>query len=130
MSGKGPDLKRYMEKRLLIKVRPLASFETESARARGRPRRAAQLVGKRQLTGTLRGYDQFMNLVVDDAIELVSKTENNPIGTIVIRGAPRSASKAAFSRVTSERLAGNSVENFELMEREAQIDRCTGNVIG
>mmetsp|Transcript_15511 Transcript_15511/g.53779 ORF Transcript_15511/g.53779 Transcript_15511/m.53779 type:complete len:88 (+) Transcript_15511:160-423(+) len=87
MSGKGPDLKRYMEKRLLIK-----------------------LVGKRKLVGTLRGYDQFMNLVVEDAIEQVSLTEKNEIGTVVIRG--------------------NSVENFELMEREAQIDRCTGNVIG
>ncbi|KAH8054141.1 hypothetical protein JL720_14512 [Aureococcus anophagefferens] len=58
MSGKGPDLKRYMEKRLLIK-----------ARAR----------------------------------------------------VPNAASPAT---------PRNSVENFELMEREAQIDRCTGNVIG
>jgi len=87
MSGKGPDLKRYMEKRLLIK-----------------------LVGKRKLHGTLRGYDQFMNLVVEDTIEIISLTEKNAIGTVVIRG--------------------NSVENFELMEREAMIDRCTGTVLG
>ncbi|EGB10452.1 hypothetical protein AURANDRAFT_9439, partial [Aureococcus anophagefferens] len=62
-SGKGPDLKRYMEKRLLIKAR-----------------------ARRKLVGTLRGYDQFMNLVVEDAIEQVSLTEKNEIGTVVIRG--------------------------------------------
>ena len=58
MSAKGPDLKRYMEKKLLIR-----------------------LVGKRKLTGYLRGYDQFMNLVVEDAVELISLTEKTPIGT-------------------------------------------------
>ena len=87
MSAKGPDLKRYMEKKLLIR-----------------------LVGKRKLTGYLRGYDQFMNLVVEDAVELISLTEKTPIGTVVIRG--------------------NSVENFELQESEAVIDRATGAVLG
>ncbi|KAJ8605618.1 hypothetical protein CTAYLR_000087 [Chrysophaeum taylorii] len=87
MSGKGPDLKRYMEKRLAIR-----------------------LVGKRRVNGYLRGYDQFMNLVLDDAVEEVSKTERREIGTVVLRG--------------------NAIENFELMEREAQIDRCTGQVMG
>ena len=87
MSAKGPDLKRYMEKKLLIR-----------------------LVGKRKLTGYLRGYDQFMNLVVEDAVELISLTEKTPIGTVVIRG--------------------NSVENFELQESEAVIDRATGAVVG
>ena len=72
MSAKGPDLKRYMEKKLLIR-----------------------LVGKRKLTGYLRGYDQFMNLVVEDAV-----------------------------------IRGNSVENFELQESEAVIDRATGAVLG
>ncbi|KAJ1446237.1 hypothetical protein M885DRAFT_547283 [Pelagophyceae sp. CCMP2097] len=85
MSAKGPDLKRYMEKRLTIK-----------------------LVGKRRVNGYLRGYDQFMNLVLEEAIEEISLTEKNDIGTIVIRG--------------------NSIENFELLEAEAVIDRCTGDV--
>ena len=48
----------------------------------------SQLVGKRKICGTLRGYDQFMNLVIDEATELISLTERNPIGTVVIRGAP------------------------------------------
>ena len=86
-------------------------------------------MGKRKLVGTLRGYDQFMNLVVEDAIEQVSLTEKNEIGTVVIRGA-RAASLAFVAPSLTRRTAGNSVENFELMEREAQIDRCTGNVIG
>ena len=87
MSAKGPDLKRYMEKKLLIR-----------------------LVGKRKLTGYLRGYDQFMNLVLDDATEDVSSTEQNDIGMVVVRG--------------------NSVIEFELLEKEVQIDRCTGQVVG
>ena len=85
--GKGPDLKRYMERRMSVK-----------------------LVANRRVTGTLRGYDQFMNLVVEDAVELISLTEKTPIGTVVIRG--------------------NSVENFELQESEAVIDRATGAVLG
>ena len=87
MSAKGPDLKRYMEKKLLIR-----------------------LVGKRKLTGYLRGYDQFMNLVLDDATEDVSSTEQHDIGMVVVRG--------------------NSVIEFELLEKEVQIDRCTGQVVG
>mmetsp|Transcript_1797 Transcript_1797/g.5306 ORF Transcript_1797/g.5306 Transcript_1797/m.5306 type:complete len:88 (-) Transcript_1797:32-295(-) len=87
MSSKGPDLKRYMEKRLLIR-----------------------LVGKRRVVGYLRGYDQFMNMVVENTTELISLTEKTDVGTVVIRG--------------------NSIENFELKEREAVIDRCTGNVLG
>ncbi|KAH8063163.1 hypothetical protein JL722_2325 [Aureococcus anophagefferens] len=126
MSGKGPDLKRYMEKRLLIKARARAS------RTPRRPRRRvpSQLVGKRKLVGTLRGYDQFMNLVVEDAIEQVSLTEKNEIGTVVIRGA-RAASQrlrrpvahASHRRQLRRELRAHGA-------REAQIDRCTGNVIG
>ncbi|RHZ46314.1 hypothetical protein Glove_627g13 [Diversispora epigaea] len=58
-----PELKRYMEKRMFI-----------------------QLNGGRKVTGVLRGYDPFMNLVVDDTIEEVSATEKHNIGMVVIRG--------------------------------------------
>jgi small nuclear ribonucleoprotein G len=85
--GKGPDLKRYMERRMSVK-----------------------LVANRRVTGTLRGYDQFMNLVLDDATEDVSSTEQHDIGMVVVRG--------------------NSVIEFELLEKEVQIDRCTGQVVG
>ena len=87
MSKGGPDLKRYMERRMSVK-----------------------LVANRRVTGTLRGYDQFMNLVLDDATEDVSSTEQHDIGMVVVRG--------------------NSVIEFELLEKEVQIDRCTGQVVG
>ena len=39
----------------------------------------------RVVTGTLRGYDQFMNIVLDQATEICSPTEKHEIGMIVIR---------------------------------------------
>ena len=43
--------------------------------------------GNRLVTGTLRGYDPFMNLVIDDAVEqLKGSNTQNPIGMVVIRG--------------------------------------------
>merc|ERR1712146_184053 len=62
-AGPGADLRRFMEKRLDIKLN----------------------LG-RHVYGTLRGYDQFMNIVLDNAIEIVSSTEKNEIGMVVIRG--------------------------------------------
>ena len=44
------------------------------------------LNGKREVMGVLRGFDQFMNLVLDDAQEIVSDKEKNDIGVVVIRG--------------------------------------------
>jgi len=59
----GPDLKKYMDKNMIIKLN-----------------------GNRKISGILRGYDQFMNLVIDNTIEEVSGTERNEIGMVVIRG--------------------------------------------
>jgi small nuclear ribonucleoprotein G len=61
--GPGPDLRKFMEKRLELKLN------------------AGRLV-----TGTLRGYDQFMNIVLDQATEIRSPTEKYDIGMVVIRG--------------------------------------------
>ncbi|KAJ1626585.1 putative small nuclear ribonucleoprotein G [Pavlovales sp. CCMP2436] len=63
MSGKAPDLKRYMDKKLAVKLN-----------------------GNRNLTGVLRGFDQFMNIVLDETVELVSATENHDIGMVMVRG--------------------------------------------
>ena len=54
---------RYMDKRLLIKLN-----------------------ANRSVAGVLRGFDQFMNLVLDETVEQVSTDEQNPIGMVVIRG--------------------------------------------
>ena len=61
--GYGPDLKKYMDKHLDIKLN-----------------------GNRRVVGVLRGFDQFMNLVLEECVEVVGKDEKNPIGTVMIRG--------------------------------------------
>ncbi|GAB6031423.1 hypothetical protein CHUAL_009200 [Chamberlinius hualienensis] len=58
-----PELKKYMDKKLSLKLN-----------------------GGRQVTGILRGYDPFMNLVVDEATEEIKGGEKNNIGMVVIRG--------------------------------------------
>ncbi|KAK0070401.1 small nuclear ribonucleoprotein G [Biomphalaria pfeifferi] len=45
-----------------------------------------KLNGNRKVTGTLRGFDPFMNLVVDDAVEETKSGEKRNVGMVVIRG--------------------------------------------
>ncbi len=40
----------------------------------------------RHIAGVLKGYDQFLNIVLDNAIEIISKDEKRELGTIVVRG--------------------------------------------
>ena len=47
---------------------------------------AVKLNGNRTVTGVLRGFDQFMNLVLDETQEMVSASEQNNVGMVVIRG--------------------------------------------
>lgn len=61
-SGQPPDLKKYMDKKLQIKLN-----------------------ANRVVIGTLRGFDQFMNLVVDNTVE-VNGNDKTDIGMVVIRG--------------------------------------------
>ncbi|KAH7640859.1 small nuclear ribonucleoprotein G [Dermatophagoides farinae] len=58
-----PELKKYMDKRLSLKLN-----------------------GNRQVTGILRGFDPFMNLVIDEAVEINKRNQQIPIGMVVIRG--------------------------------------------
>jgi small nuclear ribonucleoprotein G len=41
------------------------------------------LQGGRKVSGTLRGYDLFLNLVIDDAVEETTPAQKHPIGTVV-----------------------------------------------
>ena len=43
------------------------------------------LQGGRKVSGTLRGYDLFLNLVIDDAQEETTPAQRHPIGTVVRR---------------------------------------------
>ena len=56
----GPDLQMYMDKRL-----------------------AVRLNASRNVVGVLRGFDQFMNIVLDEAVELLSGKERHDIGMVV-----------------------------------------------
>ncbi|VEN49140.1 unnamed protein product [Callosobruchus maculatus] len=58
-----PELKKFMDKKLSLKLN-----------------------GGRQVTGILRGFDPFMNLVVDESIEDCRDGSKNNIGMVVIRG--------------------------------------------
>jgi small nuclear ribonucleoprotein G len=44
---------------------------------------AIKLNANRQIVGVLRGFDTFMNLVLDETVEVVSETETNRIGMVV-----------------------------------------------
>ena len=58
------------------------------------------LNGSRKVVGTLRGYDAFLNVVLEDAVdEKAARAGGSNIGTVVIRG--------------------NSIIQFESLERLA-----------
>jgi small nuclear ribonucleoprotein G len=79
----GPELKRYLDKRLIIKLN-----------------------GNRKISGVLRGFDQFMNLVIDET------TDEAPLPV----GASGVAPKIDLGMVV---IRGNSVVQFESAERVA-----------
>jgi len=58
-----PELKKLMDKRLAMKLN-----------------------GGRQINGILRGFDPFMNIVLDDTMEDIKDGTKNNIGMVVIRG--------------------------------------------
>ncbi|EPQ26517.1 uncharacterized protein PFL1_05839 [Pseudozyma flocculosa PF-1] len=66
-----PELKRFLDKRVAVNIQ-----------------------GGRKINGTLRGFDMFLNLVVDDAVEQVHPDSGNvnawqdgeSCGTVVVRG--------------------------------------------
>ncbi|KJZ68679.1 Putative small nuclear ribonucleoprotein G [Hirsutella minnesotensis 3608] len=80
MAPPQPELKKYLDKKLFV-----------------------QLNGSRKVHGVLRGYDVFLNIVLDDAVEELSGGDRIRLGMIVIRG--------------------NSVVMLEAMERVGGDDR-------
>ncbi|KAL1887768.1 Serine/threonine-protein kinase smg1 [Sporothrix stenoceras] len=63
MAPAQPELKKYLDKRLFV-----------------------QLNGSRKVIGVLRGYDVFLNIVLDEAVEEKDSGEKVKIGMVVIRG--------------------------------------------
>ncbi|KAJ8718325.1 hypothetical protein PYW08_002562 [Mythimna loreyi] len=58
-----PELKKFMDKKLSIKLN-----------------------AGRAVTGVLRGFDPFMNLVLNESVEECKDGQRNNIGMVVIRG--------------------------------------------
>ncbi|KAJ6636650.1 putative small nuclear ribonucleoprotein G [Pseudolycoriella hygida] len=65
MSNKAhpPELKKFMDKRMMLKLN-----------------------GGRSVCGILRGFDPFMNVVIDETVEECRDGTRNNIGMVVIRG--------------------------------------------
>ena len=62
--GYGADLRKFMDLRVDLRLN-----------------------GERHVAGVLKGYDQFLNIVLDNAVEFVStKDKPRDLGTVVIRG--------------------------------------------
>jgi small nuclear ribonucleoprotein G len=45
-----------------------------------------KLNGNRGVIGVLRGFDQFLNLVLDEAVNDTATSDKEPLGMVVIRG--------------------------------------------
>lgn len=45
-----------------------------------------QMNANRKITGVLRGFDAFMNIILDDVIDESVSSAKSPIGTCIIRG--------------------------------------------
>ncbi|VVD04865.1 probable small nuclear ribonucleoprotein G [Leptidea sinapis] len=58
-----PELKKFMDKKLSLKLN-----------------------AGRAVTGVLRGFDPFMNLVLDESVEECKDGQRNNVGMVVIRG--------------------------------------------
>ncbi|XP_035582058.1 small nuclear ribonucleoprotein G-like [Zalophus californianus] len=58
-----PELKKIMDKKLSLKLN-----------------------GGRHVQGMLRGIDPFMNLMIDECVEMAASGHENNIGMVVIRG--------------------------------------------
>ncbi|KAL9018994.1 MAG: hypothetical protein Q9185_003736 [Variospora sp. 1 TL-2023] len=69
-----PELKKYLDKRLFV-----------------------QLNGSRKVIGVLRGYDVFLNVVLDDAVEEKAGGEKVRLGMVVCTHVPLWNSRSANS---------------------------------
>lgn len=98
------DTERYMDKKVngacLRKWKALRQQEkkdrllTHNFAASANGFHAVTLNGKREVTGVLRGFDQFMNIVLDNCVEITADG-TNAAGMVVVRGNSITAMEAA-----------------------------------
>jgi small nuclear ribonucleoprotein G len=70
------------------------------------------LQGGRKVSGVLRGYDLFLNLVIDDALEETMPAQKLPIGTVVWY----CICTDDLLLITTQVIRGNSVTSMETLE--------------
>ncbi|KAI5210689.1 hypothetical protein E4T39_00205 [Aureobasidium subglaciale] len=93
-----PELKKYLDRRLFV-----------------------QLNGSRKVIGVLRGYDVFLNIVLDDAVEEKAGGEKVRIGQVVRLPTPTPSTPQLAD--SSQVIRGNSVVMLEALERMDEHDR-------
>ena len=77
-----------------------------------------KLNGGRTVTGILRGFDPYMNIVVDDAVEERSNDEKINIGMVVSWASTLLLSPTImFCGVCMQVIRGNSITLIEALER-------------
>jgi small nuclear ribonucleoprotein G len=92
MSSKGPNLKSIIHS-LIFHLSPLIPCVFFLfARSYLDKTISLHLNKGRKVSGTLRGYDQFMNIVLGDTMEEVTPNEHKPIGMVVCKKHSRSFS--------------------------------------
>ena len=76
------------------------------------------LQGGRKVSGTLRGYDLFLNLVLDDALEETTPAHKHPIGTVVRIACAICSPMYVYSPPPSlfQVIRGNSATSMETLE--------------
>jgi len=74
------------------------------------------LQGGRKVSGTLRGYDLFLNLVIDDAQEETTPAQRHPIGTVVCSMVLYIFRHCMSVDEHDQVIRGNSVSSMEILE--------------
>uniref|UniRef100_A0A8C5XNR7 Small nuclear ribonucleoprotein G n=1 Tax=Microcebus murinus TaxID=30608 RepID=A0A8C5XNR7_MICMU len=54
--------------------------------SKAHPSELKKFMDKKHVQGILRGFDPFMNLVIDECLEMATSGQQNNIGMVVIRG--------------------------------------------
>ena len=73
-----------------------------------------QLNGNRKVIGILRGYDVFLNIVLDEAVEEKAGGERQRLGMVVCYSFTSCASN---TNISTQVIRGNSVVMLEALER-------------
>lgn len=90
----GPDLKKFLGKRVSIKLN-----------------------GNRVVSGRLVGYDVFMNITLEQAVEEVSPTEKYDIGTMVRASTQSYFHTFLIPSVILQLVRGNNVIQLEALDK-------------